>query len=92
MAEITPELAAENAAAILAEAERAGNERAIALATVADAWTRLHTALSRASGKVLMPEMAIYEAEIDGVDVVIVPEKGHRLLVALGWTPPTDDQ
>lgn len=33
--------------------------------------------------------MTICEAEIDGVPVVIVPEKAQRMLRALGWTPPS---
>jgi hypothetical protein len=34
--------------------------------------------------------MTICEAEIDGVPVVIVPEKAQAMLRALGWTPPSD--
>lgn len=43
------------------------------------------------SDKAIDLEMTICEAEIDGVPVVIVPEKAQRMLRALGWTPPSGE-
>lgn len=34
-------------------------------------------------------EMTICEAQIDGIPVVIVPEKAQRMLRGIGWQPPS---
>jgi hypothetical protein len=71
---------------------------------VADGWFAEHRAFhqptspTRAQSRMLVGmsdkavnlEMTICEAEIDGVSVVIVPEKAQRMLRALGWTPPSE--
>lgn len=81
---MTPELAAERAAEILAIAEHADNDRAVALVAVGDAWTRLHTALANAP-KTIEPypvTVNIDNATIKGVD----PEKiAEDIAVAEGW-------
>ncbi|MER7363587.1 hypothetical protein [Nonomuraea wenchangensis] len=37
-------------------------------------------------------DFVLREVEVDGEMVVTVPEKTHAALVALGWTPPADDE